>query len=287
MPYSRESPRASRLAVTLVGVLCLSAIPASAAVSFIKKIEAVATASSNAVSTGSFSSAVTSGNLIVVRIWYNDPTRAVLKVTDSKGNTYARAVGPTSGPSGMTSWRQELWYGKNVVGGTGLSVTATFDASFTTEKSVAALEYAGADTVSPLDAAAAATTTSANASSGAVVTSSPAELIVGAALFGSCGSAGSGFTLRSSLNCNIVEDKAVTSAGSYAAVFSSSAQAAIVQVATFRAAGQVADTTPPSTPTRCRVRRVVIPGQSVWTASTDNVGVAATASTGIPCRSGR
>src|SRR4029077_3599266 len=168
---------------------------------FVKKIEAVAVASSNAASSGSFSSAVTSGNLIVFGSWYNDAARSVSRVTHSKGNTYVRAAGPTSGPSGLTSWRQELWYGKNVIGGTGLSVTATFDASFTTEKSVSAFEYSGADTVSPLDAAAAATTTSTNASTVLVVTNTPAELIVGAALFGSCGSAGTGSTLRSSLNC--------------------------------------------------------------------------------------
>src|SRR5437868_9972493 len=147
MPYDKDSPRVSLWAVSLVALLWLPVIPASGAVTFVKKIEAVAVASSNAVSTGSFTSAVTSGNLIVVRIWYNDATRAVLRVTDSKGNTYVRAAGPSSGASVLASWRQELWYAKNVVGGTGLSVTATFDASFATEKSVSAFEYAGADAV--------------------------------------------------------------------------------------------------------------------------------------------
>ncbi len=274
MPHTTHTSRIRLWAVAL-GIFAVLAVPASAAITYVKKVEAVVVASSNAVSSGNFASAVATGNLIVVRIWFNDPARSVLSVTDSKGNTYARVAGPTTGPSGMTGWRQELWYGKNVTGGTGFSVTATFDASFSTEKSISAYEYAGADPVAPLDAAAATTTTSANASSGSVVTGTAAELIVGAALFGNCGNAGSGYSLRSSLNCNAVEDKAVTTAGSYAATFSNSAQAAIVQLATFKAAGQAADTTPPTTPAALSATAASSSQINLsWTASTDNVGVA-------------
>lgn len=274
MPHATTAARISQLAIAIAVALTLQAAPAVGAVAFVKKIETVAVASSSTASTGSFSSAVTSGNLIVVRIWYNDATRSVSSVSDTKGNTYARAAGPTTGPSSLAGWRQELWYAKNVTGGTTFSVTATFDATFSTEKSIAAFEYSGADAASPLDRTAATTTTGANAASPSVATTSASELLFGAALFGSCGNAGSGFTARSTLNCNVAEDKTVSTTGSYSATFSNTSQAAVVQLATFRASGQAVDTTPPSTPTGLSASAASNSQINLsWTASTDNIGV--------------
>jgi len=53
-------------------------------------------------------------------------------------------------------------------------------------------------------------------------------MIFGAALMAFCGSPGSGFTGRSSLGCNVSEDRNVTTAGSYAVVISNTAQSTIV-----------------------------------------------------------
>jgi hypothetical protein len=138
----------------------------------------------------------------------------------------------------MSGFRQEIWYAKNVVGGANLNVTANFAGALSSEKSITAHEYSGLDALAPLDGSAAANTTSANASTGAVATTFARELIFGAGLFQGSGSAGAGFTLRSSIVSNVSEDKGVAGTGSYAATFTNTAQAAILQVVTFKAAGQ-------------------------------------------------
>ena len=54
---------------------------------------AVATSGSSVAIT--YPAAQTAGNLNVVAVMWGDTTSAVSSVTDSKGNTYALAVGPT------------------------------------------------------------------------------------------------------------------------------------------------------------------------------------------------
>src|SRR5262249_60802853 len=61
--------------------------------------------------TVTFSGAQTAGNLNVVAVGWNDTTAQVSSVTDSKGNVYARAVGPVT-LSGTLS--QSIYYAKNI-----------------------------------------------------------------------------------------------------------------------------------------------------------------------------
>src|SRR6185369_4507585 len=153
-------------------------------------------------------------------------------------NSYALAAGPTTGTVAMAGWRQELWYAKNVAGASSLNVTATFTGAFNSRRTISVHEYSGLDPIAPLDRALGSATSSANASTGTVTTRFATELVFAAALFHTSGSAGPGFTQRSSIASNVSEDKAVTAAGSYAGQFSNNAQAAIVHIATFKAAGQ-------------------------------------------------
>ena len=139
----------SATVVVVVAMLCFEARPFAAA-KFVRLVEARTMVSSGiSVSSGSFSAAVSAGNLIVVRVFYNSASRTVASVTDTKNNSYAKAVGPTTGAGTMAAWRQENWYARNVAGGTGLNVTANFDATFNAEKSISAHEYSGLDTVAP------------------------------------------------------------------------------------------------------------------------------------------
>jgi hypothetical protein len=119
-----------------------------------------------------------------------------------------------------------------------LNVTATFTGNFNAQKSITAHEYSGLDQVAPLDVTAAAATSVANASTGTSTTRFTNELIFAGALFQGSGSAGSGFTRRSSIASNVSEDRVVTTAGPYAGLFTNTAQSAIVQMAAFKAAGQ-------------------------------------------------
>src|SRR5260370_24475352 len=53
----------------------------------------------------------TAGNLNVVVVGWNDTQAAVSKVSDTAGNVYALAVGPTPG----TELSQSVYYAKNIV----------------------------------------------------------------------------------------------------------------------------------------------------------------------------
>src|SRR5205823_4359441 len=66
--------------------------------------------------------AQTAGNLNVVVVGWNDTTSSVSSVTDSTGNNYALAIGPTTG----TGLRQSIYYAKSIAGG-GNTVTVTFN----------------------------------------------------------------------------------------------------------------------------------------------------------------
>ena len=121
-----------------------------------------------------FPSAQTAGNLNVVAVMWGDTTSTVSSVTDSKGNTYALAVGPTKA-TGLTS---AIYYAKNIAGGSN-TVTVTFNQT-AGYPNVNVLEYSGLDTANPLDVTAAATGTGTTANSGSATTTSANELIVGA-----------------------------------------------------------------------------------------------------------
>src|SRR6266852_2563140 len=156
-------------------------------------------------------SAHAAGTVDVVVRW-NDTTAAVSSVTGSRGNTYARAVGPTTG----TALSQSIYYAKNIIAGSN-TVTVVFNQT-AAYPDVRVLEYSGA-----------ATTTSAN------------ELVFGAGMtFDIYNAAGSGYTNRVITNFgDIAEDRSVTSTGSYNATAAMRASAAwVMQMATFRASGQ-------------------------------------------------
>jgi uncharacterized repeat protein (TIGR01451 family) len=242
------------------GLSVTTAAVTSGPITFVQLQENNQVASGSTISTGAAASPVTAGHLLVIWIWYNNATQSVSTVTDTIGNVYAKAVGPTTGTGTMASWRQELWYAKNVAGGTGVSVTATFAGSFAGEKAITAHEYAGADTTAPLDVTAVAAVSGANVSTGTVTTTASNELVFGAALFQAAGAAGAGFTQRSAIANNVSEDKVVSAVGSYAVTFVNSSQAVIAQLATFKAASGTA-VPPPSPPSALSV----VPRTSVLT----------------------
>jgi IPT/TIG domain-containing protein len=65
--------------------------------------------------------AQTLGNLNLVAVGWNDTTSTVTGITDSRGNSYALAIGPTTG----TGLRQSIYYAKNIAAGSN-TVTVTF-----------------------------------------------------------------------------------------------------------------------------------------------------------------
>ncbi len=184
-----------------------------------------------------FTAAQVSGDLNVVVVGWNDSTASVSAVTDSKGNAYTRAVGPTI-ISGTLS--QSIYYAKNIV--SAAAGTNTVTVGFSTaaiSPDIRILEYSGADPNSPVDATAANTGTSATSSSGSATTTNPIDLLFGANIVVTTTTGpGSGFVRRllTSPDGDIAEDQEVVTTGSYSATAPlSSAGAWIMQMVAFRA----------------------------------------------------
>jgi len=187
----------------------------------------------------------TAGDLNVVVVGWGDSTAVVKSVTDSKGNVYTQAVGPTVQPGVAT---QAIYYAKNIAAAGSNSVTVQFSVAARLPD-VRILEYAGLDTASPVDVTAAATGNSAVSDSGAVTTTNSNDLILGANLV-ETGTSGpeAAFTSRilTSPDADIAEDRVVATTGSYdASATLNSSGPWIMQFVAFKQAGP---TTPTVTP---------------------------------------
>ncbi len=232
-----------------------------------------------------YSVAQTAGNLNIVAVGWNDTTSTVNTVTDTRGNTYTLAIGPTSG----TGVRQSIYYARNIAGGSN-TVTVSFNQA-ATFADVRVFEYSGLDTANPLDVTAGAAGTSASANSGSVTTTAANELIFGAGTTGgSFNNTGSpGFVVRvlTNPNADIGEDKTVSSTGSYNAVatlFNSAAW--VMQMAAFRASGQgsgnpapTVSAISPTSGTTAGGTAVTITGTGFLSGATVSLG--GTAATGV------
>ena len=140
-----------------------------------------------------FASAQTAGNLNVVVVGWNDTTATVSSVTDSKGNVYARAVGPTV-LSGQLS--QAIYYAKNIQAAAANTNTVTVQFNVAAAyPDIRILEFSGIDAANPVDVTAAATGTTATSSSGAATTTNGNDLIFGANMV-STATSGPGLDLR-------------------------------------------------------------------------------------------
>src|SRR2546423_5609749 len=162
-----------------------------------------------------FTQAQTAGNLNVVVVGWNDSTAQVQSLSDSAGNSYSVAVGPTV-QSGTAT--QVIYYAKNIAAAPAnsntVSVTFTQAAIY---PDIRIAEYAGVDTVSPLDVDAAAQGGTDISDSGAVTITNSNEMLIGGNLVqGTTLGAGSGYTERiTTADGDILEDQALISAGTY------------------------------------------------------------------------
>jgi hypothetical protein len=188
-----------------------------------------------------YTAAQSAGDLNVVVVGWNDASTTVSSVTDTSGNTYTLAVGPTVQPgTAGGGLSQAIYYAKNIASATanGNAVTVSFSAAAALPD-VRILEYSGLNPTSPLDVTAAAVGNSATSSSGTATTTSASELLVGANMvFTSTTGPGSGFTSRiiTRPNGDIAVDQIVTATGSYQATAPLSGSGPwIMQMAGFRA----------------------------------------------------
>ena len=178
--------------------------------------------------------AVSAGDLLVVAIGWDDTAGVADSVTDTSGNTYKLAIGPTRLGQDLT---QSIYYAPGVAAAAAgaNSVTVTF-ATTATAPDLRVLEYSGADPAAPLDQTANGEGTGTVAATGSVTTTSARELVFAAGMTADMfASPGSGFTLRVvTTQGDAVEDRFLTATGSVNATATVNASAEwILQLATF------------------------------------------------------
>jgi len=174
------------------------------------------------------------GNLNVVVVGWNDTTSTVSMVSDSLGNNYVLAIGPTTG----TGLRQSIYYAAGIKAGSN-TVTVRFNQA-AAYVDIRALEYSGLDPATPLDVRAGAAGSGTTASSGAATTTSANDLIFGAGMtIAHFTGAGTGFVSRiiTVPDADIAEDRTVSTPGSYSATAPNSSGSWVMQMVAFRASG--------------------------------------------------
>jgi chitodextrinase len=222
-----------------------------------------------------YNSAQTAGNLNVVIVSWNDPTATLISISDTKGNTYIKAIGPTIAAGSET---QYIYYAKNIIaaaaGANTVTVVASTNVSY---PDIRIAEYSGIDTVNPLDGAVGASGVGASMDSGFLTTTNANDLLVaGNELEFSTLGFGSNYTQRLyTSDSSILIDQVVTSTGNYNATATQQSGWWVMQMAAFRAAsGGGGDTQPPSIPANLGLTLVNSTQLDLsWAPSTDNVGV--------------
>jgi hypothetical protein len=219
------------------------------------------------------------GDLNAVVVGWNDSSATVKSVTDTSGNTYAPAVGPTV-MSGVAS--QTIYYAANIAAAAAAAntVTVAFN-SAAAYPDIRIVEYSGIATTTPFDVGAGAGGKSSPASSGAATTTNATDLLIGADLtIEETSAAGAGFTSRmiTAPDADIVEDRIVNATGSYSATAPIvPAGATIMQLAAFKAAvGSGGGGSTPSAPGNLVASPASATSISLtWTAATESGGTIA------------
>jgi Domain of unknown function (DUF1929)/Bacterial Ig domain/Glyoxal oxidase N-terminus len=220
------------------------------------------------------------GDLNVVIVGWNNTTATVNSITDSKGNAYQLAVGPTLLTGALS---QSIYYAPKIAAGTN-TVTVKFSPA-AAYPDVRILEYSGISSTNPLDGTSGGTESiplvSYGSSSGTVTTTNAVDLLVAAnTVQTATTAAGPNFTSRmiTSPDLDIAEDRVVYAAGSFSATASiQGSQGFVMQLVAFRAASNPSDTTPPTVTISSPKSGATLTGKVTVTvtASDTGTGVAA------------
>ena len=270
----------NRLGVALLVILTsvvAGGAPAAAqsgAIAFVQGNYAVPQTPQSTVNVA-FPAAQSLGNLNVVAIGWSDTTATVSSVTDSAGNTYAPAIAPTL-RAGQIS--HVIYFAKNIRAAAN-TVTVRFSVA-AVFPDVRILEYRGLDPVNPLHVAVGASGSSATSSSGALTTTAPYVLLLAANDVATrTTGAGAGFTARmiTSPDGNIVQDRIVSTPGSYSAAAPLSGSGNwVMQLVAFSATPLPPDTTPPMVTVTAPAAGATVSGAiTVAASASDDVGIAA------------
>src|SRR2546422_274680 len=178
------------------------------------------------INSGSFASHTsaafdsTGGDLVV--IFGSSHQNATMTLTDSKGNTWISAAGPTNHTPGV-DLRSRVWYAKTPNVGMGHTVTITLSPAQPLVISVLVIK--GSNTTAPIDVISTITddggSTTTSIASATINTTQPADLLIDFAksAVGVTQTAGTGYTFEGMASSNYLaaEDSIASGAGSYSA----------------------------------------------------------------------
>ena len=224
----RAGSRAALALVLFVFMSLLGAAKATAASGSSASSVQVTAASTHTAATAlavSFPGSTTAGDVILVAFDYN-PTATATGVTDSQGNLFSLIGSQLTSPGGS---RSVVYYANKIKGGAD-TVTVHLSAASTCIE-VYLSEYHGLNATSPIDNHAGASGSTTAVSSGAASTTVAGDIIFGYCLGDSSCTAGAGFTTRSTMDGNLMEDRVAGKPGAYAATGSASSTWSMQMVA--------------------------------------------------------
>ncbi len=267
--FRRIAVAALAVAAVPTAIGLVSATSAAAATPAFVQVNAHEITSGTTNSTP-FTAANTAGNLIAAYVVWNNTGSVAL--SDTRGDAYVAA---TARVTWGNNWSAQVFYAKNIVGGSN-TVTATFGTAINSFGIVYAHEYSGLDKANPVDVTASAIGTAAAMSSGSATTTSASDLLFGAgASINTVNQVGTGYTKRSGAFDNLTEDQVVSKTGSYAATAHQNSNAWVMQLVAFRAASSGGDTTPPTVSLTAPATGSTVSGSVTVSANaSDNVAVA-------------
>ena len=199
---------------------------------------------------------------------FRDNTSGV-SVSDSLGNTYTSAVGPTRWNNNRSS--AQIFYAINRASGPN-TVTASFSRRIQSFAIAYAHEYSGVRSTGTIDVAAGSSGNSGSLNSGSITTTNELDLIfAGGVSASNLTSASPGYSTRSVTQGNLTEDRVVSTKGTYAATANNAGGAWAMQVVAFKgSAASPTDSTIPSIP--AGLSAIAISASQIslsWNASSD------------------
>ena len=178
------------------------------------------------------------GNLLVAYVVWDNA--GAVSLSDSRGNAYVSAVGPTQATGDPTS--AQIFYAANIGAGPN-TVTAQFATAISVRGALYVVEYSGLDHAAPLDTAVAAAGAGAAMDSGPLSTTTASELLfMGAESTLRVTRKARHYRVRSRKYGNMIAEQVAATAGPYEATATQLGSAWILQLVAFKAAGS----TPPN-----------------------------------------
>jgi hypothetical protein len=152
------------------------------------------------------------GDTNIVFVGWTGNTGTISSINDTAGNTYQLAIGPTRSSNST----QYLYYAKNIVASSAGTNFVTVDLSASEQTDLGIYEYQGLFTASPLELTSSGAGNSTALGTASLTTIHSCDLLFSAAYLANTISAvGAAYSTRDNPGGDLVEDRVVSSSGTY------------------------------------------------------------------------